>query len=1010
MIVNRLAINADQTIDNVTSSTDFVDVLTVDLTPSDNTDYLVLFSALNHSSTGKQAALSFGDPDTGNFFANSVFTSSIDSVNLNFGGFSVASFGVSPSPVTYRLQQNAITSDNSSTCSEGHISCIPLTSNDKFVLNNTDVTIDLDDTFANVTTIEFTPTTPGKYSILIHGEFAADTVDSLAIIRANWGLSGVYSNPTGEINLNLDQIDDRLGWNLIFEIPEQDPGSVIDIKIEAKGLVPSGASLPSNHIAIGNTTIIALRQDQFPNVYYSENRGQESYNTDTAFQDKDTLTSTVQDGQFIVIGNQYFGADNNANLVETQFSLDTDVPPTIFSVPNNDPSFRGQHSALISKTEELTDINFISKARTQNTTTTVIYSNGSFLALQTGGVYESSDTGNVNSNDTSDLSITTNIDNNDLGEINSNDTNTILVFVDSSDTGEINSVDSSSSNITTIVTDQGEIDSNDNRILLSLSNLNDSGEINSTDTSVISNVITSLDSGNINSNESITIESSSNLSYNSSINSNDNASSLLISTLSDQGTINSTDTVELVVIVNTSDNNGINSNDVITNLEPISNPVDTGAINSLESIDLLVSISSNDSGNINSSDVSLLNVDVVTNDNSGINSTDTNIISIYVDTTDNGNINSTENVFIDKNLNLNDIVAINSIGIAELFVIVNSSDLFEINSNDTSDILNTITTNDSGEINSTETSNIFTTLYLTDTGSIAGLTALTILSSLELSDLGNINSNESVNISSYINSNSIGAINSNDNASTFITLDRTDQGKINSNDTTINFIITTISDTGQINSQDVRDIFVPLTSSDQGDINSEDQANRTLPKTSNDYGLVIGGFIVNLSVNVAVNDNSEINSIESNQNFSVIQVTDLNTIEGVTTVDSSGYVPSLAARAYLTEFPAIIEVPDIDPQRYLIGTEINPGVIFKDARQHAITPSTVKFHYRTPDNVLHILKYGVDPEISFNYFTKEFKMSLVLDQLDEWSYRWEATGSYVAVGERTLTVLPSLVD
>ena len=303
---------AESTGESTTTSTTYQDKTTLTFTPDDNSDYLIIWSALIQTQSisannGVKAKL-----DQGGTVLNEQ-PMQPNSVNdyVAVGGIKRVQFGASPGSQTFKIQYASVqTASHTVAIKEAKIIAIKLATADQYAESEADSSTN-QTTFQDKTTLTFTPSTTGDYLIIASAEI-------------NTSVGG------GDSNVRILDPDGTTGYN---DFPIVDPNTAFGSEMPWFGMVKLNLSNISktfkiqwnsnsagvSHI-IARARIVALRLDGFDNNYYQQSRARAT-TTSAAYQDKAILTDTplaLNHVIFAVSGNDdsSTAAQNFQQLIE----------------------------------------------------------------------------------------------------------------------------------------------------------------------------------------------------------------------------------------------------------------------------------------------------------------------------------------------------------------------------------------------------------------------------------------------------------------------------------------------------------------------------------------------------------------------------------------------------------------------------------------------------------------------------------------------------------------------
>lgn len=265
-----------------------IDVATLNFTPDQNSDYLLVWSAMVACTVvGGQTTIRLWD-NVGSAELIGTEQSMKDATDYVAAyGAHRASFGVSPATQTYKVQVVDFSTGNS-LCKEARVCALKLTANDQFAASDGDSST-TSATLQDKTTLNFTPASPGDY---------------LIVATAYWRLAGASSQV--EVALNVDGTlfgDASLREILNSSFQKNVWGTVVKVLLSAtahtiKIQFASSDGATAAHIQFAR--IAAIRLDAFDNAYYAESRG-DSNTTSSSPQDKAALTATPEPVNHLVL-------------------------------------------------------------------------------------------------------------------------------------------------------------------------------------------------------------------------------------------------------------------------------------------------------------------------------------------------------------------------------------------------------------------------------------------------------------------------------------------------------------------------------------------------------------------------------------------------------------------------------------------------------------------------------------------------------------------------------------
>jgi hypothetical protein len=309
-MATRIYYQNESTGESSTSSTDYQDKCTLQFTPGDSENWLIIATWLlmgsSESYTAKsKLARTSGTPTDLN--EQIFYPKDIDDY-LSGHCFAVEAFGSSPSQQTYKIQYASGDSGATAYIKEAKIIAIRLESNDKYNLSTSRTTNTGDANWHDKVSLVFTPPSSGDYLILAN---AVLDLNGAADWKARVDIDASLQYDT--TNKQPINVDNRECW-----------GSVRKRTLDASEhtlKIQFASQFTSNTVGIAYAYIIALRLGDFPASYYSE---AESYVTtqSTEWQDLTTLVQTLNALDHLVLGKSGWTITSTTRSCSHQLTQD----------------------------------------------------------------------------------------------------------------------------------------------------------------------------------------------------------------------------------------------------------------------------------------------------------------------------------------------------------------------------------------------------------------------------------------------------------------------------------------------------------------------------------------------------------------------------------------------------------------------------------------------------------------------------------------------------------------
>ena len=297
----------DQSETSITTGTAFTDKASITQTFTNGVDYYLMYCAIIRNSTNTTAdvkARLFNNTDSATLRAvNYEMFSATADYHPVFGMDIYTGAGASKQ---FSVGFAAESSGNNVKCKNAAIIAVAKNSLDAYAEVETDLS-ESAGSWADHTTLTFTPATSGDYLIIASAEIrdSSTGVEVWAHLLDPDG-STVY----GECQRQNKDGTNWYAWSTIIKKTLAASSQTFKTQFKTQDAVGEVAHMRS-------CVILALRLDQFANNYYAESLS-ESLTTSTTYQDKTTLTATPVARDHLTFSVFNVGLANSSNVISGQ--------------------------------------------------------------------------------------------------------------------------------------------------------------------------------------------------------------------------------------------------------------------------------------------------------------------------------------------------------------------------------------------------------------------------------------------------------------------------------------------------------------------------------------------------------------------------------------------------------------------------------------------------------------------------------------------------------------------
>jgi len=301
MASDRQNFYGESTGEQTTSSTSYVDRMTLTFTPDDSSDYVMFATAQVDNDSGTLSALTRFLNDTDSVEAFEESSKHVDSYHHTCGMLK-ETYGVSPGSKDFKWQAKGV-STNTAGIKEMRICAIKLDAADEYAESLGESTSTSDSPVTKVT-LTFTPATTGDYLIIysaVEGSSGAST-NGANVTLTHSGTDYSLSHTTGDFGLWFCNVG-------MVKLNLANSSQTFILTFNRRSA--------SGTAKIRTARILALRLDQWHSIQYKEQFTQQT-NTTTTYADAISDTFTPTGDNYLTLYNLQNGQISGGGTTEGQ--------------------------------------------------------------------------------------------------------------------------------------------------------------------------------------------------------------------------------------------------------------------------------------------------------------------------------------------------------------------------------------------------------------------------------------------------------------------------------------------------------------------------------------------------------------------------------------------------------------------------------------------------------------------------------------------------------------------